>query len=174
MIRLRKYLTKKGLWSEDEENKYADECKEDFKKAMKEADSVEPEKVTDMLKRTFEVPTPDIKEQIKKYIEETFHYDLHQSCRTIRKDYNFDVTCQGSVPPSITAFLESNDYEHAVRLAVSLGGDADTMGAITGSIAEAYYQKIPDCIRQEVMRRLPSEFIELIRRFSHQYFIPSF
>lgn len=67
MIRLRKYLTKKGLWSEDEENKYADECKEDFKKAMKEADSVEPEKVTDMLKRTFEVPTPDIKEQIKKY-----------------------------------------------------------------------------------------------------------
>jgi pyruvate dehydrogenase E1 component alpha subunit len=67
LIRLRKYLTKKGLWSEDEENKYADECKEDFKKAMKEADSVEPEKVTDMLKRTFEVPTPDIKEQIKKY-----------------------------------------------------------------------------------------------------------
>lgn len=114
------------------------------------------------------------KEQIKKYIEETFHYDLHQSCGTIRKDYTFDVTCQGSVPPSITAFLESNDYEHAVRLAVSLGGDADTMGAITGSIAEAYYQKIPDCIRQEVMRRLPSEFIELIRRFSHQYFIPSF
>lgn len=114
------------------------------------------------------------KEQIKKYIEETFHYDLHQSCGTIRKDYTFDVTCQGSVPPSITAFLESNDYEHAVRLAVSLGGDADTMGAITGSIAEAYYQKIPDCIRQEVMRRLPSEFIELIRRFCHQYFIPSF
>ena len=69
LIRLRKYLTKKGLWSEEEEQKYADECKQSFKEAMKEADSVEPEKVSDMLKRTFEVPTPDIKEQIKKYEE---------------------------------------------------------------------------------------------------------
>ena len=67
LIRLRKYLTEKKLWSEEEEEKYVAECKDDFKKAMKEADSVEPEKVSDMLKRTFEVPTPDIKEQIKKY-----------------------------------------------------------------------------------------------------------
>ena len=67
MIRLRKYWTQKGLWSEYKEHTYAAEFKEEFKKAMKEADSVEPEKVTDMLKRTFEVPTPDIKEQIKKY-----------------------------------------------------------------------------------------------------------
>ena len=79
------------------------------------------------------------------------------------------MTCQGSVPESIIAFLESTDFESAVRLAVSLGGDADTMGAITGGIAEAYYGGVPECIRKEVLKRLPNEFIGVMHNFYQKY-----
>ncbi|MBQ8502082.1 MAG: DUF1810 family protein [Bacteroides sp.] len=109
------------------------------------------------------------KEEIKQFVEETFGYNLHRTCDSIRVNYAFDVTCQGSVPESIIAFLESNDYESAVRLAVSLGGDADTMGAITGGIAEAYYGGVPEHIRREVVKRLPAEFIQVMLRFHHRY-----
>ena len=67
------------------------------------------------------------------------------------------------------AFLESADYESAVRLAVSLGGDTDTMGAIAGSIAEAYYGGVPETIREEVLKRLPEEFADLLQRFYAEY-----
>ena len=83
--------------------------------------------------------------------------------------YQFDVTCQGSVPESIIAFLESTDFENAVRLAVSLGGDADTMGAITGGIAEAYYGGVPEHISKEVLKRLPNEFIDVMSRFYQKF-----
>ena len=109
------------------------------------------------------------KEEIKAYVEQTFGYDLSRTCNEIRPHYRFDVSCQGSVPESIIAFLESTDYESAVRLAVSLGGDADTMGAIAGGIAEAFYREIPDYICEEVLKRLPSEFTEVMKRFYAEF-----
>lgn len=75
------------------------------------------------------------KVQIKENITRQFGYDLSQSCDQIRPHYHFNESCQETVPQAITAFLESDDFEHAIRLAVSLGGDSDTLAAITGSIA---------------------------------------
>ena len=109
------------------------------------------------------------KKEIKEYIEQTFGYNLSRTCDDIRPDYHFDVTCQGSVPESIIAFLESTNFENAIRLAVSLGGDADTMGAITGGIAEAYYGGVPEYIRKEVLKRLPNEFIEVMQKFYQKF-----
>lgn len=80
------------------------------------------------------------KEEIKKYICENF-YMLNKTVNEIRADYTFNETCQETVPQAITAFLESNDFEDAIRNAVSLGGDSDTLAAITGSIAWVYYSK---------------------------------
>ena len=105
------------------------------------------------------------KQEMKEYIEAAFNYNLSRTCDEIRPSYQFDVTCQGSVPESIIAFLESTDYESAIRLAISLGGDADTMAAIAGGIAEAYYQEIPPYIVEEIQKRLPQEFIEVMQRF---------
>lgn len=105
------------------------------------------------------------KQEIKEYIESTFGYNLSRTCDKIRPDYRFDVTCQGSVPESIIAFLESEDYECAIQLAISLGGDADTMAAIAGGIAEAYYKEIPSYIVDKVQKRLPQEFIDVMQQF---------
>lgn len=109
--------------------------------------------------------TGNSKHDIKEYIESTFGYNLSRTCDEIRPGYQFDETCQGSVPESIIAFLESTDYENAIRLAISLGGDADTMAAIAGGIAEAYYKEIPSYIVDEVQKRLPREFIDVMQRF---------
>ncbi|MDF9828846.1 ADP-ribosylglycohydrolase family protein [Parabacteroides sp. PF5-6] len=105
------------------------------------------------------------KKQIKEYIETTFGYDLSRTCDKIRPSYQFDVSCQGSVPEAIIAFLESTDFEYAIRLAISLGGDSDTIAAITGGIAEAYYKDIPLPIKREVLKRIPDEFEQVIRQF---------
>ena len=110
------------------------------------------------------------KQEIKEYVERVFGYNLNRTCDEIRMTYQFDESCQGTVPESIIAFLESTDYESAIRLTVSLGGDADTMGAITGGIAEAFYGGVPEHIRKEVLKRLPNEFIEVMQRF-YQTFV---
>lgn len=93
------------------------------------------------------------KEEIKKYIEKEFHYDLNRTLNEIRPDYHMDETCQKTVPEAIIAFLEATDFEDAIRNAVSLGGDTDTLGAITGSIAEAYYG-IPEWLMTECRKRI--------------------
>ena len=98
-------------------------------------------------------------------MEALFGYDLNRTCDEIRPNYEFEPSCQKTVPESIIAFLESTDYESAIRLAISLGGDADTMGAITGGIAEAFYGGVPENIRNEVLKRLPNEFIEVMQKF---------
>lgn len=92
------------------------------------------------------------KEEIKKYIENEFHYDLNRTLDEIRPSYHMDETCQKTVPEAIIAFLEATDFEDAIRNAVSLGGDTDTLGAITGSIAEAYYG-IPEWLMTECRKR---------------------
>ncbi|MBO5799544.1 MAG: DUF1810 family protein [Paludibacteraceae bacterium] len=106
------------------------------------------------------------KQEIKEYVSNKFDYDLDRTCDEIRLRYKFDVTCQGSVPESIIAFLESGDFESSVRLAVSLGGDADTQAAIAGSIAEAYYGGVPKNIKFEVIKRLPVDFINVMLSFN--------
>ena len=109
------------------------------------------------------------KQQIKEYVEALFGYDLNRTCDEIRPTYEFEPSCQKTVPESIIAFLESTDYESAIRLAVSLGGDADTMGAITGGIAEAFYGGVPAHIKVEVLKRLPNEFIYVLIKFYQKF-----
>jgi ADP-ribosylglycohydrolase len=104
--------------------------------------------------------------EIKEYVSQTFGYNLERTIENIRPGYYFDVSCQGSVPEAIIAFLESTDYENAVRLAVSLGGDSDTIACITGGIAEAFYKEIPDTIIDNVLNILPDEAVTLIEAFS--------
>lgn len=94
------------------------------------------------------------KEDIKSYIVSRYGYDLTRTLDEIRPGYTFDVTCQGSVPEAIIAFLEGNDFEDTVRKAVSLGGDSDTIAAIAGSIAEGFYGDIPEWIKEEAKNRL--------------------
>lgn len=101
------------------------------------------------------------KQDIKQYIETTFSYDLSRSCDEIRPCYRFNESCQGTVPEAIIAFLDSFDFENAIRLAVSLGGDSDTLACITGGIAEAFYG-MPEKIKQEVKKRIPEKFNEII------------
>jgi ADP-ribosylglycohydrolase len=98
-----------------------------------------------------------------------FSYELDTPIDSLRRSYRFDVTCQGSVPQSILCFLCSHDFESALRLAVSLGGDADTMAAIAGAIAEAYYGGVPAAIQAEVQRRLPADLWRVVQRFNQHY-----
>lgn len=105
------------------------------------------------------------KDEIKRFVAEKFGYDLERSCDEIRPGYKFDVTCQGSVPESIICFLESKDYEDCVRLAVSMGGDADTMGAIAGSIAAAFYGEIPHDIYDKCWNKLTEDIKQTVIEF---------
>jgi len=105
------------------------------------------------------------KEQIKEYIERTFYYKLAEPLASIRAWYEFDVSCQGSVPQAIRAFLEAKSFEDAIRNAVSLGGDSDTLACITGAIAEAYYREIPALLKEEVTARLEPEMTVLLNDF---------
>lgn len=105
------------------------------------------------------------KEEIKKYIENEFHYDLHRTLNEIRPGYHMDETCQKTVPEAIIAFLEAKDFEDAIRNAVSLGGDTDTLGAITGSIAEAYYG-IPEWLITECRKRINKDMRIILDDFN--------
>lgn len=109
------------------------------------------------------------KEAIREEIMKRFGYNLTRSLAKIRPDYTFDVTCQGSVPEAIIAFLESESFESAVRNAISLGGDADTQAAIAGSIAEAYYGPVSEEIASFVKKIVPAEFWDIIKEFNAQY-----
>jgi len=105
------------------------------------------------------------KDYIKSYIENTFNYDLSKTCDEIRPTYRFNESCQDTVPQAIIAFLEGNDFEECLRLAFSLGGDCDTLMCITCSIAEAMY-KVPEYLKQECIKRLNEEFLEIIDVFN--------
>ena len=104
------------------------------------------------------------KEEIKAYVEREFDYDLSRSCDEIRPTYHHVESCQETVPQAIIAFLESANFEDALRTAVSLGGDSDTLAAITGSIAEAFYS-VPEELRQECRKRLTPELAEILHEW---------
>jgi ADP-ribosylglycohydrolase len=109
------------------------------------------------------------KEEIRATIERKFGYDLSQRLDDLRPTFRFDVSCQGTVPPALVAFLESDDYEHAVRLAVSLGGDADTLAAIAGGIAQAYYGGVPAPIREQALARLDVRLAAVVEEFEGRF-----
>jgi ADP-ribosylglycohydrolase len=117
----------------------------------------------------FRARTGAAKEEIRDELSRRFDYDLGRTVAEIRPTYAFDVSCQGSVPESIITFLDSRDVEDAIRLAISMGGDADTMAAIAGGIAHAYYRDVPSSIVQEVRGRLPAEFLEVVDAFERAY-----
>ena len=109
------------------------------------------------------------KEEIKAHIESKFGYDLSRSLDEIRPTYAFDVSCQGTVPQAITAFLESGDFEDAIRKAVSLGGDSDTLACITGGIAHAFYGPLPEHITRRVYSILDDRLGEVTREFMNAF-----
>lgn len=108
------------------------------------------------------------KEEIRNYIEEKYGYDLHKSYDYWYPIYKWDGTCQGTVPQAIICFLYSNNFEDAIRKAVSLGGDSDTLTCITGGIAEAYYKHIPNSIWKISWNMLSSEFKTIIKQFTEK------
>lgn len=117
----------------------------------------------------FMARTGSPKKEIRRFITDTFGYNLDRSCDDIRPTYGFDGSCQGTVPESIIAFLDSKDYEDALRLCISLGGDADTMGAITGAIAGAYYNKMPYALYEFGMEKLPKDIQNVVGLFNSKY-----
>ena len=101
---------------------------------------------------------------IRAYVERAFGYDLGRTCDEIRPAYRHVESCRETVPQAITAFLESTGFEDALRTAVSLGGDSDTLAAITGSIAEAFYG-VPENLKQECRQRLTPELAGILEKF---------
>lgn len=109
------------------------------------------------------------KAEIRGWVERHAGYDLSRTCDDIRPTYRFNETCQRTVPEALTAFLESTDFEDALRLAVSLGGDTDTLTCITGSVAEAFNGGVPEAIKSEALSRLDPPMLEVVRRFRERY-----
>jgi ADP-ribosylglycohydrolase len=116
--------------------------------------------------------TASTKDQIRDSIEKSFGYDLRRTCDQIRPGYAFNEICQETVPEAIIAFLESDGYERAVRLAVSLGGDSDTLACIAGSIAEAFYGGVPRPIREKTLSLLDVRLRRTTLAFAERYSIP--
>ena len=106
----------------------------------------------------------ECKARIREHIERQHGYDLSRTLDQIRPGYQFNETCQETVPQAIIAFLESRDFEDAIRNAISLGGDSDTLAAITGSIAEAAYG-IPDWIEEKALSYLDAPLLDVVHRW---------
>jgi ADP-ribosylglycohydrolase len=113
--------------------------------------------------------TGQTKEQIKNYVETAFGYHLDTPLDVIRPRYEFHVSCQKSVPQAIRAFLEANDYEDAVRKAISLGGDSDTLACMAGGIAQAFFGGVPEAISGRVFEILDEPLGGLTRKFTEAF-----
>ena len=106
----------------------------------------------------------ELKEYISKY------YTIDFTINEIRPTYDYDISCQGTVPQAMQAFFESESFEDAIRNAISIGGDSDTLAAITGSVAEAYYG-IPDDLRETTLSYLDERLLNIVERFEEKYLI---
>ncbi len=111
----------------------------------------------------------ETKAAIRRELTALFEVDLDHTLHDLRQTHVFDNSCQGSVPESLIAFLESIDFEDAVRKAISLGGDSGSMAAITGGIAEAFYGEIPERIRWRVRQSLPETLLDVVDAFLDRY-----
>ncbi|MBD3896469.1 ADP-ribosylglycohydrolase family protein [Halomonas sp. ML-15] len=109
------------------------------------------------------------KASLRAEVEGRFGYDLSPTLDEIRPDYRFDVSCQGSVPPAILAFLEADSVESAIRNAVSLGGDADTQACMAGGMAEAFYGGLPESLRGETLARLTLALRKVVEAFEAKF-----
>jgi ADP-ribosylglycohydrolase len=109
------------------------------------------------------------KKAIKDFIEQSFGYDLGEPLEDMRRWYTFDVSCQGTVPAALIAFLAADGYEDAVRKAVSLGGDSDTIACITGGIAQAYFGGVPALVRRQALERLDQRLRRVTEEFCARY-----
>ncbi len=114
------------------------------------------------------------KSLIRQEISERFGYDLDRTVEEIRPDYGFDISCQGTVPEAIIAFLDSTSYEDAIRNAISLGGDSDTLACIAGGIAEAYYGPLAPEIVKRVEEYLTEELWEITAQFYQKHGLEMF
>ena len=109
------------------------------------------------------------KQEIKEYVEKTFFYNLDRTIAEIRPEYEYDVSCQGSVPEAIIAFMEGNSFEEVIRLAISIGGDSDTIGAMAGAIAACMYPIPNDIVKRcndiltEDLREIKDLFLDLVK-----------
>jgi ADP-ribosylglycohydrolase len=106
---------------------------------------------------------------IRREIVGRFGYDLSRTVEDIRPGYSFDETCQGSVPEALAAFFDAADFEHSIRLAISLDGDSDTQAAITGSVAEAFWGGVPAHLEAEIRDVLEEPLLEILERFTQRY-----
>ncbi|MCP3866731.1 MAG: ADP-ribosylglycohydrolase family protein, partial [Gammaproteobacteria bacterium] len=109
------------------------------------------------------------KEDIRQEVTASFDYDLDRTVDEIRPGYRFDVSCMGSVPESIISFLDSDSFMDAIRNAISLGGDADTMACIAGGIAQAYYKEIPEKVVEAVREKLDPELRKVVDQFNETF-----
>lgn len=109
------------------------------------------------------------KNDMRMRISREFGYDLDRTVDDIRPGYSFDVSCQGTVPEAVVAFLDSDSWEDAVRNAVSLGGDSDTLACITGGIAEGFYGGVPKEVEREAYARLPADLKSITEEFRKKY-----
>ncbi len=109
------------------------------------------------------------KEEIRERIADQFGYNMNRTVDDIRPAYSFEISCQGTVPAAIIAFLDSESYEDAIRNAVSLGGDSDTLACITGGIAEAFYREVPGDICEKVRRILARDLMKIVEAFREKY-----
>lgn len=115
--------------------------------------------------------TGSTKAEIGEWVEKQFGYHLPTNLAQLRLVYTFDVTCQGSVPESIACFLQSEDVESAIRLAISMGGDTDTMACMSGAIAGAFYKHIPSDILAEIEDRLGEDLWEFVKDWCGKYHV---
>ena len=102
------------------------------------------------------------KQEICAYIKERFGYDLHKTWEYWQPIYGWEDSCQGTVPQALICFLDSTDFEDAIRKAVSLGGDSDTLACITGAVAEAFYGGVPEAIASRVLEKVPAAFKKIL------------
>jgi len=109
------------------------------------------------------------KDEIAEYVLSMFLYDVNLDLSELRRTYGFNETCQRTVPQALAVFLQSNSFEDAIRKAVSIGGDSDTIACIVGGIAEAFYRYIPEAIRKKGMRKLDDRMTTVVDAFYEKY-----
>jgi ADP-ribosyl-[dinitrogen reductase] hydrolase len=114
------------------------------------------------------------KQTIRSTISTRFGYAMDRSVESIRPSYGFNESCQETVPEAIIAFLDSTDFESAIRLSISLGGDSDTLACITGGIAEAYYKEIPTFMTERVLPRIPPGLRSTVLEFQEKFPVKRF
>jgi ADP-ribosylglycohydrolase len=112
------------------------------------------------------------KDKLRDFVTAQFGYDLGKRLDEIRPRYTFNETCNGTVPQALIAFLESTDYEDAIRNAISLGGDADTLACITGGVAEAFYGGVPRDIADSVIGLLDEKIVAVVDEFRQRFNLP--